>query len=295
MKRSVEFYSEGTKLSADLYLPDNVSSKERRPGVVLCHGYTGVKSLYLPNMASYLNDSGFVAIAFDYKGWGDSEGPRNRLAPYSRVLDVQAAITFLALQPEVDPDKIGILGISYGGSTVTWVGAVDSRVSCVVSVVGVGHGIRWMTRARRPDEWFDLLDRSKSDRELRVKTGQSEFADRSEILMADRRSQELAAEQRRDNPGAVNSIPWEFVDDTMGFNPEWIVDKISPRPIMFVTTDNDRTVLPEESEQLYALAREPKKLVILKDYSHYEVYVEPALGEFMAVSIEWFKSHMLVR
>ena len=295
MQRSVEFYSEGTKLAADLYLPDNLSPKEQRPGVVLCHGYTGVKSLYLPDMAAHLNHAGFVAIAFDYKGWGDSDGPRSRLAPYGRVLDVQAAITFLGLQPEVIPDKIGILGVSYGGSTVTWVGAVDPRVSCIVSVVGVGNGIRWMTRVRRPDEWFDLLARSKSDRELRVKTGQSELADRSEILMADRRSQELAVEQRRDNPGAVNSIPWEFVDDTMGFNPEWIVDKVSPRPIMFITTDIDRTVLPEESEQLYALAREPKKLVILKNYSHYEVYVEPALGEFMGVSIEWFQSHMLAQ
>ena len=42
-------------------------------------------------------------MTFDYKGWGDSAGPRSRLAPYSRVQDVQAAMTFLTLQEEVDP------------------------------------------------------------------------------------------------------------------------------------------------------------------------------------------------
>ena len=82
-------------------------------------------------------------MTFDYKGWGDSEGQRSRLAPYSRVADVQAAMTFLGLQPEVDPERIGLYGTSYGGATVSWVGAVDPRAKCIVSVVGVGDGIRW--------------------------------------------------------------------------------------------------------------------------------------------------------
>src|SRR5262249_1123566 len=75
---------------------------------------------------------------FDYKGWGDSDGPRSRLAPYSRVADVQAALTFLGVQPEVDADRLGLYGTSYGAATVVWVAAIDPRVKCVVA--GVGHG-----------------------------------------------------------------------------------------------------------------------------------------------------------
>jgi len=97
-----------------------------------------------------------------------SEGPRSRLAPYGRVADVQAALTFLGLQPQVDPDRLGIYGTSYGGATVVWVGAVDPRVKCIVSVVGVGHGGRWMRSVRRPDEWHDLLARTKADRVKRI-------------------------------------------------------------------------------------------------------------------------------
>lgn len=295
MKRPVEFYSEGFKLCGDVYIPDDVRPGEQRAAVLLCHGYTGVKDLYLPDNARVLNEAGYVAMAFDYKGWGDSEGSRSRLAPYSRVLDAQAAMTFLGMQPEVDPEKIGLYGTSYGGATVAWVGAVDHRAKCIVSVVGVGNGTRWMSRVRRVDEWFDLLERSKDDRKKRAITGESEFVERSEILLPDRQSAELAAAQRRNNPSAVSTVPMEYVDDTIGFNPEWIVDKISPRPILFITSDDDRLVLPEESEQLYAHAKEPKKLVMLKGVGHYEVYVEPAFTQVMAATLDWYRQYLPAR
>ncbi len=288
MKRAVEFYSEGFKLVGDIYVPDGLPSGEQRAAVLLCHGYTGVKDLYLPDNAKTLNDAGYVVMTFDYKGWGESEGTRSRLAPYSRVADVQAAMTYLGMQPEADADRIGLYGTSYGGATVSWTGAVDQRAKCIVSVVGIGHGARWMSRVRRVDEWFDLQERSKEDREKRASTGESEYVDRSKILLPDRQSAELAAAARRNNPAAVGTIPLEYVDDTIGFNPEWIVDKISPRPILFITSDNDRLVLPEESEQLYAHAGDPKKLVVLKGYGHYEVYSEPAFSEVMAATLEWY-------
>jgi len=295
MKRAVEFYSEGFKLCGDVYTPDGLQAGEVRAAVLLCHGYTGVKDLYLPDNAKTLNDAGYVVMTFDYKGWGDSEGTRSRLAPYSRVMDVQAAMTFLALQPEADEGRIGLYGTSYGGATVSWVGAVDQRAKCIVSVVGIGHGARWMSRVRRVDEWRDLLEQSKSDREARATTGQSQMVERSEILLPDRQSAELAAAARRNNPAAVSTIPMEYVDDTVGFNPEWIVGHISPRPILFITSDEDRLVLPEESEQLYANAGEPKKLVVLEGCGHYEVYVEPFFSQVMEATLDWYQKYLPAR
>jgi len=292
MKRAIEFYSEGMKLCGDVDVPDGLSSGEKRSAVLLCHGYTGVKDLYLPDNARVLNEAGYVVLTFDYKGWGDSEGSRSRLAPYSRVADVQAAMTYLGVQPEVNEDSIGIYGTSYGGATVSWVGAIDQRAKCIVSVVGIGHGARWMSRVRRMDEWFDLLERSKSDREQRAVTGKSDMVERSDILLPDRQSAELAAAARKNNPAAVGTIPVEYVDDTIGFNPEWIVGKISPRPILFITSDDDRLVPQEESEQLYAHAGEPKKLVVLHGVGHYEVYAEPAFTEVMKETLAWYQKYL---
>ena len=291
-KQPVSFYSEGHKLDGDLYLPEGLATSDIRAGVVLCHGYTGVKDLYLPDNARVLCEAGYIVLTFDYKGWGKSEGTRDRLAPYSRVADVQAAITFLGAQPQVDEDAIGIYGTSYGGATVVWTAAIDQRVQCVVSVVGVGHGQRWMRSVRRPDEWVDLQERSKNDRVQRTMSGESERAERSEILLPDRQSAALAAAARKNNPNAINTLPLDYIDETQQFHAEWVVDKIAPRPVLFITTDDDRLVPPEESESLYEKAGEPKKLITLQGYGHYEVYVEPAFSEVMTPTVEWFQNYM---
>ena len=292
MKKPVSFYSEGVRLVGDVYHPDGLGAGDKRAGVVLCHGYTGIKDLYLPDNARVLTEAGYVVLAFDYKGWGDSEGSRSRLAPYSRVADVQAALTFLGSLPEVDAGRLGIYGTSYGGATVVWVAAIDTRVKCTVSVVGIGHGGRWMRSVRRPDEWHDLLERSRQDRVKRASEGKSEFVPREQILLPDRQSAELAAAARRNNPAAVSTIPLEYVDETVQFHPEWIVDKIAPRPILFITSDDDRLVPPEESQALYARAGTPKKLVVLEGVGHYEVYSEPAFSQVMRETVAWFQAYL---
>ena len=74
-----------------------------------------------------------------------------------------------------------------------------------------------------------------------------------------------------------------------------MVDKIAPRPLLLITTDHDRLVPPEQSENLFALAGEPKRLVTLKGYGHYDVYSEPAFSEVMAETGAWFAAHLPAR
>ena len=289
---SVSFYSEGVRLEGDLYRPKGADADELRAGIVLCHGYTGVKSLYLPDNARVLTEAGYVVLTFDYKGWGASEGPRTKLAPFSRVADVRAALTFLETRPGVDRSHLGLYGTSYGGATAIWAAALDERVRCVVSVVGVGDGRRWMRSVRRPDEWHDLLRRAREDREQAVVSGESAPAERDEVLMQDRASAALSAAQRANNPDAVSTVPASFIDETLTFHADWVVGKIAPRPLLLITTEDDRLVPPEESQSLYSHAGEPKKLIVLKGYGHFDVYAEPAFGEVMAATLAWYRAHL---
>jgi len=289
---SVSFYSEGVRLEGDLYRPKGAGADELRAGIVLCHGYTGVKSLYLPDNARVLTEAGYVVLAFDYKGWGASEGPRTRLAPFSRVADVQAALTFLETRPGVDRTHLGLYGTSYGGATAIWAAALDERVRCVVSVVGIGDGRRWMRSVRRPDEWYDLLERAREDREQAVASGESAMVERDQILFQDRASAELSAAARAGNPDAVSTVPASFIDETLSFHADWVVGKIAPRPLLLITTEDDRLVPTEESRSLYDHAGEPKKLIVLKGYGHYDVYAEPAFGEVMAATLAWYRANL---
>ena len=295
MRKPIEFYSEGVKLDGDLFLPADLKQGEVRAGVVLCHGYTGVKDLYLPDNAVVLNEAGYVVLTFDYKGWGKSEGARSRLAPFSRMADVLAAVTFLGIQGEVDKTRIGIYGTSYGCATVVYAAAIDERVKCTVGVIGMGHGRRWMRSVRRPDEWVDLLERSENDREKAVVTGESEMVAREVVLLPDRQSAALAAAARAGNPNAVGKIPLEFVEETLQFHPEWVVDKISPRPLLLIAAGDDRLVPPEDCQALFNKALEPKKMVTVPGYGHYEMYVKPAFDAVMDETVAWFGEHMPAR
>jgi fermentation-respiration switch protein FrsA (DUF1100 family) len=139
------------------------------------------------------------------------------------------------------------------------------------------------------------LARADADRRKRALTGVSELAERNEILLPDRQSAELGAAARRNNPLAVTQVPLEFVDDTLGFNPEWVVDRIAPRPVLFITADDDRLVPPQESEAMYARASEPKKLVVLKGVGHYEVYGGEPFRQVMNETLAWYRAHLPAR
>src|SRR3972149_11343255 len=78
-QKKVHFYSDGLPLAGVLFLPD---APGPHPGIILCHGFTGVKELILPDYANRFADAGYAALAFDYRGFGESEGPRGRRLPW---------------------------------------------------------------------------------------------------------------------------------------------------------------------------------------------------------------------
>ena len=217
--RSISFYSEGVRLAGDLFLPEDLKHGETRAGIVLCHGYTGVRNLYLPDIARVLTEAGYVVLTFDYKGWGDSDGPKSRLSPYGRVIDLQAALTWLGAQDDGGCRAAGHLrhqlwrrdgGVGRGGRSAGEMRGLGGRRRQRPALDAQRAPARRVSRPART-----IRGGSGPARD----GGQSEFVERNDILMPDRQSAELAAAARRGNPGAVSEIPLEFIDDTLGFNP----------------------------------------------------------------------------
>jgi pimeloyl-ACP methyl ester carboxylesterase len=288
-RRAVAFFSGATRLAGDLVLPEGRDAG-RRPGVLLCCGYTGTKDRSTVAMAEVLANAGFACLCFDYKGWGLSEGPPLRLAPYSRLEDTLAAVGFLSLQPEVDPERIGLYGIAYGGSVGVAAAAIDGRVKALVAVQAIGDGARWLRGVRTPEEYRALVERADRDRAERLATGASRLVDRTEVLKHDPDSARIA-EQRRTS-GAAAEIPLEFVDDTLAFAPEWVVERIAPRPTLFLASDGDQVVPAAETAALFARAGEPKQYVVLSGYGHYDVFQPPCLDRILAETEGWFARHL---
>ena len=73
------------------------------------------------------------------------------------------------------------------------------------------------------------------------------------------------------------------------------MDKIAPRPLLLIAAGDDRLVPPEDCVSLYEKAKDPKKLVLLPGFGHYEVYARPAFDSVMKETVAWFEQHLPAR
>jgi fermentation-respiration switch protein FrsA (DUF1100 family) len=286
MEKDVTFYSAGFKLIGTLYFPDNLRSGEKLPTVLCCHGLRANRKVILPDFARAFNKNGYAAFIFDYRGFGESEGQKNRLISRERDEDIINATTFLGLQPEIDANRIALFGISYGGANVISTGAADSRTKAIVSVVGFGDGDRWLRNSRRLWEYWALRKRIDKDRERRVLTGSSEYVDTYEILVP------TPAEEKFYSGGGQiaalkTELPLETADDILSYKPEAVAHLIAPRPVLIIGAELDYLTGFEECLSLYEKAREPKQVHILPGISHYETYSQ-GFDTVMRLSLDLF-------
>ena len=286
-ERPVEFYSSGLRLSGVLYLPREEAPAGGRPGIVLCNGFTTVKELYLPPLARAMGGAGFAALTFDYRGFGQSEGAPGRLIPEEEVHDARNAMTFVQSQPGIDARRLGLFGTSFGGGIAIAVAAADARARAVVSSVPVCNGERWLRGMRPYWEWVELCRRVEADRARRVLTGTSERVDRSVIAPPD-----PAAQRTHGAQPPRPALVLETAEAIMEFNPEALVDRLSPRPFLMIVAAQDTRVPPDVSVPAFERAREPKSLVVLDGIAHHDVYELPARERLLEIVLPWFRTHL---
>src|SRR5437870_7243881 len=168
MRRDIAFKTEdGVTLRGWLYLPDLTATQV--PTVVMAHGFSAVKEMYLDRFAEVFAAGGLGALVFDNRNFGASDGePRQHIDPWQQVGDYRDAITFAETLSEVDRKRIGVWGSSYSGGHVLVLGAIDRRVKCVVAQVPLVSGFCNIQRLVRADFIAGLRASLDQDREARL-------------------------------------------------------------------------------------------------------------------------------
>jgi uncharacterized protein len=159
MKNAVTIWSEGARISGDLWVPDDTKEGQRRPTILLCHGWGGPKEHLNNTYAPFFMAAGFICLTFDYRGWftsdarlvcedpqpeSDEDGfmslkvraVREVVDPFDQYQDIISCLDFLQGEETVDTDRIGIWGSSYGWGHAIYVAGSDTRVRCMVAQVG---------------------------------------------------------------------------------------------------------------------------------------------------------------
>jgi dienelactone hydrolase len=291
-RHQVTIWSDGTRMAADLYLPKILKPEDRLPAVVFVNGTGGTKRRLPARLAPHFVGRGYAFLAFDFRGWGESESKLLMLEPMpepnaqgevtvkarairwqmdfsDQCADIRSAIAFLSGEKNVDPARIGLLGTSYGGGLVTWTAAHDPRVKCVaMQVPGMGGG--------------------RSEKAIRA-----DFA----LLTRQARGETEPVPYQTGKPGGKMSsyahMRYNYAK-RIGHNNIEAAEQITI-PVLIIDVENEELMKTEMNGKKVAEILQkngtPVKYHILKGATHYGIYRE-GFEAATALEIAWFEEHL---
>jgi fermentation-respiration switch protein FrsA (DUF1100 family) len=270
---AVSFYSDGSRLAGTLYPPTTPALDGPAPAVVVAAGWGGTKDRGLVQFATRFAAAGFTALAFDYRGYGESEGAKNRLFPTEQAADIRAAVVFLGRQQGVDPGRVTVLGVLTSAAAALQAASEDAGIHAVVGFFPFGNGETWMQAQRRPSGWKEFLKRIEDDRVQRAVDGTTTIVDPNEILIRDAEGIEREEKSRAGSPARrAWKLGLDSADAILGFKPEDHLHRISPRAVMLVAVREDTLMPYPEVERLFAKLDEPKRLLTIDGIRHHDIY-----------------------
>jgi len=275
----------GITITGDLYLPKNRGS-EKLAAIAISGPYGAVKEqasgLYANTMAS----RGFAVVAFDPSYTGESGGePRNVASPEIYTEDLSAAIDFLGIQPFVDREKVGIIGICGFGGFALNATAVDKRVKAV-AVASMYDMSRVTAKgyfdSMTPEQHTQALEQLSAQRWADAENGEPAYSTGGLPTPEQLTGKEPEFVQayvnyykteRGFHPRSINSNgSWTITTPISLMNMPILtyIKEISPRPILIIAGEKAHSRY--FSEDAYKAANEPKELMIIPGAVHTDLY-----------------------
>ena len=289
----------GITLAADLYQPKHASGK--LAAIALSGPFGAVKEQSSGLYAQTMAEHGFVTLAFDPSYTGESGGePRNVASPDINTEDFSAAVDFLGLQPNVDRERIGMIGICGWGGMALNAAAVDKRVKAVVASTmydmtrvmskGYNDSVTLSQRTQMLEQlsrqrWQDVEKEAPAYQPPynQLKGGEAQFlVDYHDYYMTPR-----GYHARAVNSGNswTQTTPLSFMNMPI----LTYITEISPRPILFV--HGEKAHSRYFSETAYAAAAEPKELMIIPGAVHTDLYDRVDVIPFDKLTA-FFRTHL---
>jgi fermentation-respiration switch protein FrsA (DUF1100 family) len=271
----------GITLAADLYLPKHRTA-ERLPAIAISGPFGAVKEQSSGLYAQNLAERGFVTLAFDPSYTGESGGePRHVASPDINTEDFSAAVDFLGLQPFVDRERIGIIGICGWGGMALNAAAVDKRIKAVMAST-MYDMTRVMSKGYNDSVTLEqrtkLLEQLGRQRWQDAETGAPAYGPVMNELEGGEAQflvnyHDYYRTPRGFHPRAINSNgSWTLTTPLSFMNMPILtyLAEISPRPVLLI--HGEKAHSRYFSETAYAAAAEPKELVIVPGANHTDLY-----------------------
>jgi hypothetical protein len=262
MQQKVTFDSSGLKLSGLIDVPPGTSG--RRPALIVLHGFGSNKDGSSSSAsAELLKEWGYITLRIDFRGCGESEGTKGKVICLEQVEDTKAAVTYLQSRPDVDPDRIGVIGHSFGAAVAVYAAGTDKRIAACISCGGWGDGVKKFRKQHEsPEAWKKFTDMMAEGRK-RLAKGESMMVPRFDIVPI---PPHLRATLSK---GSYMEFPYEVVESMYNFKANEVVGNISPRPLLLVHPANDSVTPTEQSIELFQHAKQPTDLHLVANVDHF--------------------------
>jgi fermentation-respiration switch protein FrsA (DUF1100 family) len=305
--KPVTFPALSLTISAHLYSPASDGPSRSGAAIVISHPMTGIKEQASANYARALAAAGFWALAFDAAYQGESTGnPRGLEDPSQRVEDNKAAVTYLTTlsNQDVDPNKIGMLGICASGGYTSCAAQSDLRVKALatVSAACVGHMTRngGLLRENNTENREAINGALQAAAQWRKSNAKAEneapkmFSTTIDDLSADTLKffRDAAMYYGDSNRGkherSDQRVPLMSYDMMVTYDSFRFQHLIAPRPLLMIAGNEADTL--HFSESAVEKAGEPKELFAVKGQTHFGLYDDlevagPKLVEFFVKAL----------
>jgi hypothetical protein len=181
----VRVHSDGLRLDGRLYLPDGRAPGRPRPLVVACSGFTGLHQIHPARFARWLTERDYVCFSVDYRGYGQSEGPRFRVILEEQIRDIRSAVSVAVGARPVDRRNVFLLGWAMGGGLVIDAARELDGIAGICAINGLYDGLEFQLAHRGEAGLAEFRERIAAERTRRAVTGIAEFVDPFDVYPLD--------------------------------------------------------------------------------------------------------------
>lgn len=177
IKEKITFTVQGEKVVGTLFRPAILQPGKKYPAALVGGSWTTVKEMMAGSYAQKLADQGFITLAIDHRGFGESEGElRDYESPAKKIQDFKGAISFLSSIAFVDPKKINLVGVCASAGYLSQVAFQDQRINSIVLIAGWLHKPETVELIYGGKEGVEkLLKLSEKAQEHFIATGQVKY------------------------------------------------------------------------------------------------------------------------
>ncbi len=299
-REAITLYSDGIRLAGDIWKPADLKADEKRPAILMVHGWGGLKSHLNQAYAPQFTEMGYVVLTFDYTGWGESEGflirsgkrpqsangaetpqtyttevqeLRRIVNPLEQQDDIRAAFAYLTTDPNVDPQRVAVWGSSLGGGLALATAIEFPQIKVLISQVGSVN-----------PRGIDAAPATSEDNPL---SPANMVAWRGAIARGDAPS--FPSEPQ---PGLQGYPDWP---DFTRYDPMANLDNLSAATLIVDAAEEELFDIQENGAYLYAQIKDrlPSSYKTI-DGKHYDVYSGAGYQNAVAWQKAWLQRHLPV-